>query len=78
MATSMSTPKPARHPWPAIPPGWARSAAPTRKPCAGPYGYRPNVGALDAVDKLTVKLQLGAYHFVVEADIPGIVRSYGS
>jgi RNA-directed DNA polymerase len=33
------------------------------------YGYRPGVGALDAVDKLTVKLQFGRYHFVVEADI---------
>lgn len=35
------------------------------------YGYRPNVGALDAVDKLTVKLQFGKYHYVVEADIKG-------
>lgn len=35
------------------------------------YGYRPQVGALDAVDKLTVKLQFGAYHYVVEADIQG-------
>ena len=35
------------------------------------YGYRPNVGALDAVDKLTVKLQFGRYNFVVEADIKG-------
>jgi group II intron reverse transcriptase/maturase len=35
------------------------------------YGYRPNVGALDAVDKLTGKLQFGRYHFVVEADIQG-------
>ena len=33
------------------------------------YGYRPNVGALNAVDKLTVKLQFGQYNFVVEADI---------
>jgi RNA-directed DNA polymerase len=33
------------------------------------FGYRPGVGALDAVDKLTVKLQFGRYHFVVEADI---------
>ena len=32
---------------------------------------RPKVGALDAVDKLTVKLQFGRYHFVVEADIRG-------
>lgn len=35
------------------------------------YGYRPNKGALDAVDKLTVKLQFGKYNFVVEADIQG-------
>jgi RNA-directed DNA polymerase len=33
------------------------------------YGYRPNIGALDGVDKLTVKLQFGRYNFVVEADI---------
>jgi len=33
------------------------------------YGYRPNVGAQDAVHKLTVKLQFGSYHYVVEADI---------
>jgi RNA-directed DNA polymerase len=33
------------------------------------YGYRPRIGALDAVDKLTVKLQFGRYNFVVEADI---------
>jgi group II intron reverse transcriptase/maturase len=38
-------------------------------PCS--YGYRPGVGALDAVDKLTVKLQFGHYHYVVEADITG-------
>jgi group II intron reverse transcriptase/maturase len=35
------------------------------------YGYRPEVGALDAVDKLTIKLQFGRYNFVVEADIKG-------
>jgi RNA-directed DNA polymerase len=35
------------------------------------YGYRPNIGAHDAVDKLTVKLQFGRYNFVVEADIKG-------
>jgi group II intron reverse transcriptase/maturase len=38
-------------------------------PCS--YGYRPGVGALDAVDKLTVKLQFGYYRYVVEADIKG-------
>ena len=35
------------------------------------YGYRPGVGALDAVDKLTIKLQFGKYNYVVEADIKG-------
>lgn len=35
------------------------------------YGYRPRVGALEAVDRLTVKLQFGGYHQVVEADIKG-------
>jgi group II intron reverse transcriptase/maturase len=35
------------------------------------YGYRPKVGALDAVDRLTIKLQFGQYHVVVEADIKG-------
>ncbi len=35
------------------------------------YGYRPKVGALEAVDWLTVKLQFGRYKFVVEADIKG-------
>lgn len=33
------------------------------------YGYRPGVGAHDAVDKLTVKLQFGEYHQVVEVDL---------
>lgn len=33
------------------------------------YGYRPEVGAHDAVDKLTVKLQFGKYHHVVEVDL---------
>lgn len=35
------------------------------------YGYRPGKGALEAVDKLTIKLQFGRYNFVVEADIKG-------
>lgn len=38
-------------------------------PCS--YGYRPQVGALEAVDQLTMKLQFGAYHQIVEADIRG-------
>jgi RNA-directed DNA polymerase len=33
------------------------------------YGYRPAVGALDAVDTLTIKLQFGRDAWVVEADI---------
>jgi Retron-type reverse transcriptase len=35
------------------------------------YGYRPRIGALEAVDQLTVKLQFGGYYQVVEADIKG-------
>lgn len=35
------------------------------------YGYRPGIGALDAVDKLTIKLQFGRYEHVVEADVKG-------
>jgi RNA-directed DNA polymerase len=35
------------------------------------YGYRRSIGARDAVDTLTVKLQFGRYNYVVEADIKG-------
>lgn len=35
------------------------------------FAYRPNLSALDAVEKLTLKLQFGKYNFVVEADIKG-------
>jgi retron-type reverse transcriptase len=35
------------------------------------YGYRPNIGALDAVDRLTIELQFGNYKYLVEADIKG-------
>lgn len=35
------------------------------------YGYRRGIGARDAVDTLTVKLQFGRYNYVVEADIKG-------
>ena len=28
----------------------------------GSYGYRPGIGAVDAIDKLTVKLQFGHSH----------------
>jgi group II intron reverse transcriptase/maturase len=38
-------------------------------PCS--YGYRPGVGAHDALQDLTRELQFGGYHFVVEADIKG-------
>jgi RNA-directed DNA polymerase len=34
-------------------------------------GYRPQVGALDAVDRLTIKRQFGRNNVVVEADITG-------
>jgi retron-type reverse transcriptase len=34
-------------------------------------GYRPQVGALDAVDRLTMKLPFGRYNVVVEADLKG-------
>jgi group II intron reverse transcriptase/maturase len=39
------------------------------------YGYRPKVGALEAVDWLTIKLQFGRYNFVVEADIKAFFDS---
>ncbi len=38
------------------------------------YGYRPGVGALDAIRDLSVKLKSGRYHFLVEADIRGFFR----
>jgi RNA-directed DNA polymerase len=34
-------------------------------------GYRPHIGALDAVDTLTIKRQFGRDNWVVEADIQG-------
>ncbi len=33
------------------------------------YGYRPGVGALDAVRELSAALRSGRYHYLVEADI---------
>jgi RNA-directed DNA polymerase len=33
------------------------------------YGYRPGVGALDAVRELSAELRSGGYHYLVEADI---------
>jgi RNA-directed DNA polymerase len=38
-------------------------------PCS--YGYRPGIGALDAVRELVRTLEQGLYHYVVEADIQG-------
>ena len=35
------------------------------------YGYRPERGALDAVQALTFDLQYGVYGYVVEADVKG-------
>jgi RNA-directed DNA polymerase len=35
------------------------------------YGYRPGVGALDAIRDLSAALRSGRYHYLVEADIRG-------
>jgi group II intron reverse transcriptase/maturase len=35
------------------------------------FGYRPKVGASDAVKMLTVNLQFGSFGYIVEADIKG-------
>lgn len=35
------------------------------------YGYRPGVGALDAIRDLSGELRSGRYHYLVEADIQG-------
>lgn len=35
------------------------------------FGYRPNIGAKDAVKSLTVNLQYGKFGYIVEADIKG-------
>jgi len=35
------------------------------------HGYRPNTGAHNAIEQLSVKLQFGKYEYVVEADIKG-------
>ncbi len=42
-------------------------------PCS--YGYRPGVGAHDAIKALTDELQFGGHHFVVEADIKGFFNN---
>ena len=41
------------------------------------YGFRSNVGALDAVDDLTAKLQFENFNYVVEADIKGFFDNIG-
>ena len=38
-------------------------------PCS--YGYRPGLGAHDAIKALSGELQFGGHHFVVEAVIKG-------
>jgi retron-type reverse transcriptase len=38
-------------------------------PCS--HGYRPGISAHDAIKSLSVELQFGRHHFVVEADIQG-------
>ena len=43
-------------------------------PCS--YGYRPGVGAHDAIKALSDELQFGGHHFVVEADIKGFLDPY--
>jgi hypothetical protein len=40
-------------------------------------GYRPHLGALDAVDTLTIKRPLGRYPWVVEADMQGFFDPIG-
>ncbi len=39
------------------------------------YGYRPNVGAREAVDKLTGKRQFGRYQHIVEVDLENYTQS---
>jgi len=39
----------------------------------GSSGYRPHVGALEAIDTLTIKLPFGRYNWVVEADLTGFL-----
>jgi len=42
-------------------------------PCS--YGYRPGMGAHDAIRALSEELQFGRYHFVYEADIKGFFEN---
>ncbi|MCI0559169.1 MAG: reverse transcriptase domain-containing protein, partial [Nitrososphaera sp.] len=41
------------------------------------FGYRPQIGALEAVKRLTIKLQYGRYNYVVEAEIKGYFDNIG-
>jgi RNA-directed DNA polymerase len=41
------------------------------------FGFRPNIGALDAVDDLSAKLQFENFNYVVEADIKGFFDNIG-
>jgi RNA-directed DNA polymerase len=38
---------------------------------AGSFGYRPKLGALDAIKEVSAKLQFGGFNYIVEADIRG-------
>ena len=38
---------------------------------AGSFGYRPRLGALDAIKEVSTKLQFGGFNDIVEADIKG-------
>lgn len=39
------------------------------------FGYRPMIGALDAVKNLSTRLQFGGFHYIVEADIKSFFDS---
>ena len=42
---------------------------PIFKACS--FGYRPKLGALDAIKEVSTKLQFGGFNYIVEADIRG-------
>jgi RNA-directed DNA polymerase len=42
---------------------------PIFKACS--FGYRPKLGALDAIKEVSTKLQFGGFNYIVEADIKG-------
>jgi retron-type reverse transcriptase len=45
---------------------------------AASYGYRPGIGAQQAVKDLNFELQFGRYGYVVEADIKGFFHQHRS